>query len=220
MIRAVLFDLGNTLFYEESPEKITIDILPELGKLPNYLTVYRSLGLRFDNVCEASLDAIAYYYASKSGEGRISINKAREIKEKLIESLADHLKPIKGTKEIIKKIKEKGAKVAIISNASSQEAVERALERSGIINMFDAVVTSRLIGVRKPDPRIFLYTLNLIEIKPSEAVFIGDREYEDICGAKTVGMKAIHLIRDEVKPSSCADDHIRSIQEVLKVLDL
>jgi len=219
MIRAILFDLGNTLFYEETPESVTKSVIPEI-ELPNYLTVYRMLGLRFDNICEASLDAVAYYYVSKKNNGKINFSEVREVKKKLIEILADHLKPLKRAKETIIEIKKRGIKVAIVSNASSQEAVELALERHNFINMVDAVVTSRLVGVRKPDPRIFLYTLDLIGVKPSDAIFVGDREYEDVCGARFVGMKAIHLVRENVKPSFCADAYITSIDEIIKILNL
>ncbi len=219
MIKAVLFDLGNTLFYEETPESVTKDVMPEI-ELPNYLTVYRMLGLRFDNICETSLDAVAYYYVSKKNNGRIDFSEVRKVRNKLIEVLAGHLKPLDGAREIVREIRKKGVKIAIVSNASSQEAVELALKRHNFIDMIDAVVTSRLVGVRKPDPRIFLYALDLIEVKPSDAIFVGDREYEDICGAKSVGMRAIHLIRENVKPSSCADAYINSIDEIVKILSL
>jgi epoxide hydrolase-like predicted phosphatase len=221
VLRAVVFDFGGTLFYEEPAEHIMRDLQRILRRdeIPYYQDVYKFLGLRFDNVCEASLEAVAYYYASLEGRGRVNLRRARELEEVLSRVLSEHLKPIDGTKEVIKELKERGYKIAIISNASSQRAVEHAIEREGLADLVDAVVTSRLVGVRKPDPRIFLYTLGLIEIRPSEAVFVGDREYEDVCGAKGVGMKAVHLVPKGIKPSPCADAHITSIVEVLKALE-
>ncbi len=74
-------------------------------------------------------------------------------------------------------------------------------------------MTSRLVGVRKPDPRIFAYTLTLLQSKPSEAVHVGDRAYEDVLGAKLAGLYAIHLATSE-PPSPIADKAVEKLEDI------
>lgn len=217
-IHVIIFDLGNTLVYEDrgkSLEKVSLDIALRysIDEPPAYTTVYRLLGMRQTDFCEASLDAVAYYYASLLGRGRVDIAAARMIREELIRALALSLKPYPATRKVLDELKELGYKIALISNASSQEAIEETLRRLGLIDYFDAVVTSRLVGVRKPDPRIFAYTLTLLQAKPSEAVHVGDRAYEDVLGAKLAGLHAVHLATSE-PPSPIADKAVKRLEDI------
>ena len=217
-IRVVIFDLGNTLVYEDKEKSLedaslSIALKYSIDRPPAYTTVYRLLGMRQTDFCEASLDAAAYYYASLVGGGRVDIMAARKIREELIRALALSLKPYPATRRILEELRERGYRIALISNASSQEAVEETLRRLGLIDYFDAVVTSRLVGVRKPDPRIFAYTLTLLQSKPSEAVHVGDRAYEDVLGAKLAGLYAIHLATSE-PPSPIADKAVEKLEDI------
>ena len=217
-IRVVIFDLGNTLVYEDKEKSLedaslSIALKHSIDRPPAYTTVYRLLGMRQTDFCEASLDAAAYYYASLVGGGRVDIMAARKIREELIRALALSLKPYPATRRVLEELRERGYRIALISNASSQEAVEETLRRLGLIDYFDAIVTSRLVGVRKPDPRIFAYTLTLLQSKPSEAVHVGDRAYEDVLGAKLAGLYAIHLATSE-PPSPIADKAVEKLEDI------
>lgn len=64
-------------------------------------------------------------------------------------------------------------KTAILSNASS-EFFRPMAEEAGLVKIFDEIIVSSELGIIKPDPRIFEYALNKLEVKPSEAVFIDD----------------------------------------------
>ena len=214
-LRVVLVDLGGTLMVEEeSSEELSKGIAEELGlrPAPSYSRVYRGYGLRFASLCEASLEAVAYYYAARSDEGRVDPGRARRVYKDLVEALARSLRPLPGARETLRELSGLVDRVVVVSNASSQEAVEEALRMQGFMEYVDAVVTSRLVGVRKPDPRIFLYALGLVGARPDEAVHIGDRGYEDIFGAKNLGIRAIHIARDE-PPSPIADAVIASVEE-------
>ena len=215
-LRVVLVDLGGTLMVEEeSSEELSKEIAEELGlrPAPSYSKVYRGYGLRFAFLCEASLEAAAYYYAARSNEGKVDPRRARRVYEDLVEALARSLRPLPGAKEALRELSGLVDRVVVVSNASSQEAVEEALEMQGFMEYVDAVVTSRLVGVRKPDPRIFLYALGLVGAMPTEAIHIGDRGYEDVFGAKNLGIRAIHIARDE-PPSPIADAVVSSVEEV------
>ena len=49
------------------------------------------------------------------------------------------------------------------------------------------------MGIRKPDPEIFKYTLQNLGVKSYETIHVGDSLQQDIQGAKNVGMKALWI---------------------------
>ena len=54
----------------------------------------------------------------------------------------------------------------------------------GITDYFSTIVISEAIGLRKPDPAIYLYTCTQLGCNPSDCIFIGDNPKADIEGAK------------------------------------
>ena len=89
-------------------------------------------------------------------------------------------------------IYDKGIKLAVISNTIFEGKLHDSdLKRLGIFKYFDFTIYSSDVGVRKPDSKIFKVALEKLKVKPDGAIFIGDRLYDDIKGAKSVGMTAI-----------------------------
>jgi len=75
--------------------------------------------------------------------------------------------------------------------------IERRLRDAGVRHLFDAVVASSDIDHCKPHPRAFASALARFPgTAPREAVFVGDRLFEDIHGATGVGLRCIHLRAD------------------------
>jgi putative hydrolase of the HAD superfamily len=79
----------------------------------------------------------------------------------------------------------------MISNSNGW--VERLVTESGLRPYFQFVVDSRLVGVEKPDPRIFQIALDQIGIGSAEALYIGDLYSIDVVGPRAAGMGAILL---------------------------
>jgi putative hydrolase of the HAD superfamily len=63
----------------------------------------------------------------------------------------------------------------------------------GLRPYFHFVLDSRLVGVEKPDPRIFQIALDQVGISPAEALYIGDLYSIDVVGSRAAGMHAILL---------------------------
>jgi putative hydrolase of the HAD superfamily len=59
----------------------------------------------------------------------------------------------------------------------------------------DVLVSSAWAGARKPHPRIFRHTLDLLACEPADAVFVGDTWGPDVEGSRALGMRAIYLER-------------------------
>jgi HAD superfamily hydrolase (TIGR01509 family) len=86
-----------------------------------------------------------------------------------------------------------GIKTALLSNSWGTGDYPR----DGWDELFDAVVISGEVGMRKPEPEIFRYTLDLLGVDPAEAVFVDDRPF-NVRGATDVGIVGLpHTSYDE-----------------------
>ncbi len=73
---------------------------------------------------------------------------------------------------------------------------------------FETVLSSEMARSYKPQPELFLEMLNRLSVEPGEAVYVGDRHYEDVYGASRVGINAVWMdrsdrgLRDDLPPPS------------------
>jgi putative hydrolase of the HAD superfamily len=81
--------------------------------------------------------------------------------------------------------------VGMISN--SDGSIERMIAKEGLASYFRFVLDSRVVGVEKPDPRIFQMALERAGVSPAEAVYIGDLYSIDVLGSRAAGLDAILL---------------------------
>ncbi len=111
-------------------------------------------------------------------------------------------------------------KLGIVSNFAIPECVFKLLAQHQLDALFDAVVVSADVNIRKPNPDIFHEALQRLSVKPSETVFVGDTVDSDIKGAQDVGMRTIYVERrpqkelDQVIP----DKTIKNLSELPAVL--
>lgn len=108
-------------------------------------------------------------------------------------------------------------RLGIISNSAS-DSVIRVLEKENITLFFYAVVLSKDVGFRKPDPRIFNYALARLDVAAEETVYVGDNFVQDVLGAKKSGMKTIWLTKNYDSRSSDFDGVANSISEVPEIV--
>jgi putative hydrolase of the HAD superfamily len=87
-------------------------------------------------------------------------------------------------------------KTALLSN-NIREVVERIRAKLDLSHLFDVVVFSNEVGLRKPDPRIYTLCLERLHVRARDAVFIDN--HENLCkGAEAVGIKSL-LFTDRAK---------------------
>jgi len=94
----------------------------------------------------------------------------------------------KNVESIIKKLKKLGYKVAVCTNTI--KAFSDIHIKNNDYAIFDFVIISCEIGMRKPDREIYEFVLKKLNVEPEECVFI-DNELENVEGAKKAGMKTI-----------------------------
>ncbi|MBN2385775.1 MAG: HAD family phosphatase [Anaerolineales bacterium] len=85
-------------------------------------------------------------------------------------------------------------KVGLISNAWS--GLRGYIASQGFADAFDHMIISAEVGLAKPGAAIFELALEKLEVQPAEAVFLDDFA-ENIAGARSVGMQAIHFQQPE-----------------------
>ena len=69
------------------------------------------------------------------------------------------------------------------------------------------------VGWRKPSPKIFTHTLNIMNVKAGNTVYVGDDYNADIVGAKNMGMKTVFLSKESIDYQK-ADITIESLKEL------
>lgn len=80
----------------------------------------------------------------------------------------------------------------IAGDAGGAAHVDREDEMTAVLSLFDAVIESSKVGVRKPDPRFYELACELLQIEPSEAVFLDDLGV-NLKPAKAMGMTTIKV---------------------------
>lgn len=91
-------------------------------------------------------------------------------------------------------IKKQHLLLGVITNSNSHDIVVGALERHGILDYFDVVVSSQLIGCRKPCRTIFLKTAEFLGVEPNTIIHVGDSLVSDFNGALNAGYKGAVLV--------------------------
>ena len=119
-------------------------------------------------------------------------------------------------------LREAGLALAIVSNAEGTMEQQLAAHRicqvgDGDGVTVEVVVDSKVVGVAKPDPRIFTLALEQLGVPGERAVHVGDSVHFDVEGARAAGVQAIHLDPHGFCPF---DDHphIRDLHDLLTSL--
>lgn len=92
---------------------------------------------------------------------------------------------------VLAALRQLGLRLAVVSNSNG--TVADLLRTVGLADGLDAVVDSAVVGVEKPDPRIFLHAAAALGVRPEEAVHVGDLYSVDVLGAHAAGCQAILL---------------------------
>lgn len=95
----------------------------------------------------------------------------------------------------LKDLKDQGYLLGLISNASDDDDVQALVDKAGIREFFDCILSSAALGIRKPNPRIFHTALDRLGVSPARAAMVGDTLGADILGAKNAGLYAIWITR-------------------------
>jgi putative hydrolase of the HAD superfamily len=237
VIKAVLIDFGHTLVKQHTDEgkllKRGIMDLAEYLKLKGYrLTPNELEHVENELRCEANrfrektlieikavdrIAALLNRFGIPAGPDEALVWESSRL---IYKPLVEDMMLFQDSLNFLRTLKKDGYKLALVSNAASDQAIREALNRLGIARFFDAIIISSQVGLRKPSSAVFMKALKALNVKPGEAVFIGDSMKDDITGAKKISMKTILLSRRSarVKPN-VSDAVVTTLADVVPILN-
>jgi len=123
-------------------------------------------------------------------------------------------------------LRERGVRVGVLSNTIWPREYHRAVfERDGVLGLIDADIYSSELAWTKPHPGVFRAAAAALGVEPSEAVYVGDRPFEDIHGSQLAGMRAIWVphsqipVGQQVSVDAIPDGVARELIDILGILD-
>jgi putative hydrolase of the HAD superfamily len=236
MIRAVIFDLDNTLTDFMRVKEVSIaaaaDAMLDAGldahlDLPEGETarevvnrrireVYEREGIEYQKVfntfLQEELGEVDYKYLAA---GIVGYRRARD----------SALVPYPHVHLTLHTLLRKGLQLAVVSDAPREQAWLR-LVYLGLHHLFDAVITYEDTGVRKPGSAPFEAALDRLGISAEEAIMIGDWPDRDMAGANALGIRTVfaHYGFSWSKDKSPIDRHpadhaIQDIMDLVGIVD-
>jgi len=189
--RAVLFDLWDTLveFDVEASRAVQVQMAERLGRDPDEFQrawdetrSTREIGPLAPSLAALGIDEAL----------------VQELVEIRTAGTRSQLVPRDGAIETLHELGERGILRGLISVCS--EEVAALWEESAFRGLFEVTVFSCIVGLAKPDPRIYLLACDQLGVEPAEALFVGDGANDELAGAERVGMRAVLIYRPGKTP--------------------
>jgi len=230
MIKNVFFDLDNTLWDHRKNAYLTVkDTFEEKEIQTLYGVNFEDFHKKYDEINEALWVLLRdgkitkEYLKEKrfpntfAELGIDNLPLAKYFEDNFLDNEILHSKLVNGAKEILEYLKEKGYNLHIISNGFV-EVTHKKIQTSGIGSYFKTIVTADDINARKPNPKIFEYSLSKANAEKDNSILIGDDYIADAKGAQNFGIDVIffnslneNISEDELKI-------ISSLEEIKKFL--
>ncbi|NJE03396.1 TIGR02253 family HAD-type hydrolase [Thermococcus sp. MV11] len=210
-MKAVLFDIDGTILTEMPLIQL---FLPQV-----YDRLSKKLGISKDEARERFLAEIferrdTYDWHDWNFFFRLFDLDLRY--EELLKRYPHRLKVYPDTVPTLEWLKKEGYLLGVITSGPEYQRLK--LELTGLSRYFDVIVTREDVRTIKPEPKIFLYSLEALGVEPDEAVMVGDSLSQDVYGAKNVGMTAVWINREGEIGYNMADYEIRTLHELRKIL--
>jgi putative hydrolase of the HAD superfamily len=220
LIKVIIFDLDDTLYEDRTFVKSGFEAVSKYVK--------KNFGINKKGFFKVLLDIF-----KKEGRGHvfdIALQKNNLYNKKLVDKLVKvyrshkpNIKLYPGVKKLLKSLK-KRYKLALITDGLGY--VQRnKVKALNIEKYFNLIIYTDDRGQKKskPHPYSFKKVLNHFEIKPKEAICIGDDPHKDFIGAKKLGIKTVRVLQGrykniQVKRKFEADYNVSKITKIKSLL--
>ena len=241
-VRAVVFDVGDTLWFQARPPDVDEIVQLQAGALQGQLAAW---GI---DVRESAADVVRAVHVAGDAEERAARHRGTlreaDVPRLMREALAAHgidvsaaqseelwratwilerhfgMQLYPDTLDVLARLKAAGLLVGINTNRPcTAEMHLPGLRDFGIAPFVDAVVCSGDTGYVKPHPSTFHLVLERLGVDAGDAVMVGDTAANDMKGAKVVGMRTVWKLngRYDLPPCSDADETIHDLAELLSL---
>lgn len=219
-LRAVLFDLGNTLLFLDY-DRMAPAVSQAIGVPLTSKTLAaqaKPAALALERADTTDRERATVYLEQLFLLAGVPDAKLPEVRDALLRLHQErHLWSghDSRTPEALDRLRAAGFRLGVVSNSDGR--AEEALVAAGLRTCFEVVVDSQLVGFEKPDPRIFHLALKQMGVRPDEAMYVGDIYEVDVVGARRAGMSVVlvdplsnHTGRDVTSVRSIAElaDHL------------
>lgn len=211
MIKAILFDLDGTLL--DTNELILASFKEAFSKCLN-------LNLEDSEVVKHFGKPLQYSFSTYGNKEKVQemINTYREYNDRNHDTKC---MPFEGVHDVLQQLKNKGIKIAIVTSKRKIMS-ERGMKISGIYDYFDVIITPECTEKHKPDKEPALKACELLDISPSNSIFVGDSTFDILCGKNagcyTCAVKYTALPLDELEKVQ-PDFYISKFDELLSVIN-
>ena len=198
-IKHIFFDLDHTLWDFETNSSKTFALIFERNELDlnfnDFIEVYKPINHKYwklfreDKVSKKELR----YFRLKEAFDAINFKASDEVIHTLskdyITFLSQHNALFDNAIEVLEYLGDR-YNLHIITNGF-EEVQYKKMHNSKLLPFFDKIITSEKVGVKKPNPKIFEYAMEISGALSNESIMIGDNFEADILGAINAGMQAI-----------------------------
>ena len=228
-VKAVLFDWGGTLTWFHSVDMIDGWRVAASVLAPDRVEeVADALLAAEDEVwarTTSSLRSATTAEVLRNASVAVGLPVDDLLHDQAILSYLEHWAPTTRARDdaqpVLETLRARGLRTGLLSNTHwPQQVHEEWLQRDGLLDLLDArVYTSDLEHV-KPHPEAFRALLAAVGVAAAEAVFVGDRQHDDISGAAALGMRTVWVRNDavpkaDVEPNAVIDE----LTELVAVVD-
>jgi putative hydrolase of the HAD superfamily len=237
LVRAVFLDLGETLVHLDRPWEDVFranlqslcSYIAQLGVHLDFDKFSKTFMRIFDDASyqadiykiEIPMQEILSKVLRKSGLQILGVDLPTNAMIEFYRPEVESWQVYPDTIETLTQLSKDGYAMGLISNSKSDWAVHAIVERRGLEQFFEAIVTSANLKIRKPRPEIFTQGLKALKVKPEDSVFVGDSINADVGGARHVGMRSIHVVRKPIAPTALTkpDASVTSLAEALEIIN-
>jgi putative hydrolase of the HAD superfamily len=194
-MNAILFDLDNTLTHRDDSIRVYAEAF--VSYYSNAFKKTVEVDWLAENIITIDQGGYGGHAARCAMISQFDIWAASSpSEEQLLEHWFSHFShcpvPMPALHDTLNELKAAGFKLGIITNGKSDGQRDK-IRALGIEPLFDSIVASGDINIKKPDPRIFTTALQQLGCEPHQAIFVGDHPINDYVGAQAVGMTPIWL---------------------------
>lgn len=190
-LRAIFFDLDNTLVDSDAAYELALRAAGTSGKDENFVNVRALVKKRIGEGHVSARNRLIYFKEMLRRSGSFSSARNLELMDKYERALEAELGrqwQALRRKELMERLRTKYTLVLVTNENTRTQLVKlRALDPTG--ELFHDMVTSEECGVEKPHPKIFEVALELFKLKPHECAMVGDNYECDMEPASKLGMR-------------------------------
>ncbi len=229
-MRHIFFDLDNTLWDHRKNAYLTIKELFNQQKITekygidfeSFHQVYHDINERlWEQIRDGEIDKDYLrkhrFYDSFLSFGIDDAQLSDYFEHHFLDEILNYNELVDGAIDLLDYLRNKGYIMHIISNGF-QEVTERKCILSGISDYFETITSADSIGLRKPRPEIFDYSLNLAKAAKEESIMIGDDWIADVKGAQNFGMDVIFFDVYQDNPQEAGLKVVRHLSEIKNYL--